>query len=267
MIALLLWAAITVFSVNQGSIALVTLPEEPGVKSIELHWNERTIPFVHTADKWETFVGVDVDTKAADHEGEIVVVYNDGRNEKRPVVFRVSPVKFPTTELTVDDQYVQLSPANQTRAAREARELEKIYNLVNPEMLWSKPFHSPIPGQTKGSNFGHRRVFNGQPRAPHAGSDLKATTGTPIHATNRGHVVLAKNLFFTGNTVVLDHGLGIYTIYAHLSRIDVRVGETVAENQLLGLAGATGRVTGPHLHWAARIQGARVDPFSLLSIQ
>jgi murein DD-endopeptidase MepM/ murein hydrolase activator NlpD len=96
---------------------------------------------------------------------------------------------------------------------------------------------------------------------------LKASTGTPIHATNRGRVVLAKNLFFTGNTVVLDHGLGVYTIYAHLSRIDAKMGEMLNENQLVGLAGATGRVTGPHLHWSARIQGARVDPFSLLSIQ
>jgi murein DD-endopeptidase MepM/ murein hydrolase activator NlpD len=135
-----------------------------------------------------------------------------------------------------------------------------------PEMLWDKPFHSPIPGET-GTNFGSRRVFNGEARAPHAGSDLRAKTGTPIHATNRGRVVLAKNLFFTGNTVVLDHGLGVYTIYAHMSRIDVKVSQIVTENQLLGLSGATGRVTGPHLHWSARIQSARVDPFSLLGIE
>jgi murein DD-endopeptidase MepM/ murein hydrolase activator NlpD len=96
---------------------------------------------------------------------------------------------------------------------------------------------------------------------------LHAKTGTPIHATNRGKVVLAKNLFFTGNTVVLDHGLGVYTIYAHMSRIDVKVGDVMGENQLLGLSGATGRVTGPHLHWSARIQSARVDPFSLLGIK
>jgi murein DD-endopeptidase MepM/ murein hydrolase activator NlpD len=96
---------------------------------------------------------------------------------------------------------------------------------------------------------------------------LKASTGTPIHATNRGRVVLAKNLFFSGNTVILDHGLGIYTVYAHLSRIDVKPAQVVGEDQLLGLAGATGRVTGPHLHWAARIQGARVDPFSLLRME
>jgi murein DD-endopeptidase MepM/ murein hydrolase activator NlpD len=267
MIELLFWLSATVFAANQGSVAVVTFPEEAAVKSMELRWEDKKIPFAHLENKWETVVGIDLDTKPGDHEGEVEVRYNDGRIDKRPIVFRIDPVKFPTTELTVDDQYVQLSQANQQRAAREAKELDKIYATYTPEILWSKRFHSPIPGQTKGSNFGHRRVFNGQPRAPHAGSDLKATTGTPIHATNRGRVVLAKNLFFTGNTVVLDHGLGIYTVYAHLSKIDVKVGETAEEDQLLGLAGATGRVTGPHLHWSARIQSARVDPFTLLSIQ
>ncbi len=246
---------------------MVKFPGESGINSMMLTWNEKHIPFARVADQWETIVGVDVDTKAGDYEGQVDVTYANGKVEKRPVTFHVEAVKFPTTELTVDDQYVELSKANQQRAAREAKELDKIYSTMTPEILWAKPFHSPIPGQNKGSNFGHRRIFNGQPRAPHAGADLKASTGTPIHATNGGRVVLAKNLFFTGNTVVLNHGLGIYTIYAHLSKIDVKVGDSVAENQLLGLAGATGRVTGPHLHWAARIQGARVDPFSLLSIK
>jgi murein DD-endopeptidase MepM/ murein hydrolase activator NlpD len=210
---------------------------------------------------------VDLESKAGEQAGEIVVNFENNRADRRPVKIVVESVKFPTTELKVDDQYVQLSPANQKRADREAGELSAIYEKLTPEILWTKPFVVPVTGQAKGSNFGHRRVFNGQARAPHAGSDLKASTGTPIHATNRGRVVLAKNLFFSGNTVILDHGLGVYTVYAHLSRIDVKLAQVVDENQLLGLAGATGRVTGPHLHWAARIQGARVDPFSLLRME
>ena len=257
----------TVFTANQGGIAFVKLADEAGINSMQLTWNQKHVPFAHVGDQWETVVGIDVDTKAGDYEGHVDVTYANGKVEKRPVTFHVEAVKFPTTELTVDDQYVELSKPNQLRAAREARELDKIYETYTPEMLWSGTFQSPIPGQNKGTNFGHRRVFNGQARAPHAGSDLKASTGTPIHAPNRGRVVLAKNLFFTGNTVVLDHGLGLYTIYAHLSKFDVKVGDMVTENQLLGLAGATGRVTGPHLHWSARIQSARVDPFSLLSIK
>jgi murein DD-endopeptidase MepM/ murein hydrolase activator NlpD len=96
---------------------------------------------------------------------------------------------------------------------------------------------------------------------------LRAKTGTPIHATNRGRVVLAKSLFFTGNTVILDHGLGIYSLYAHLSRIDVKVGNIINNGQQVGLSGATGRVTGPHLHWGMVVQGARVDPFTLVNLK
>jgi murein DD-endopeptidase MepM/ murein hydrolase activator NlpD len=167
--------------------------------------------------------------------------------------------------LKVADEYVQLSPANLARATREAKEIDQIHKTITPMILWTEPFKSPIAGET-GANFGHRRIFNGEPRAPHAGADLKASTGTPIHSANRGRVVLAKNLFFTGNTVIVDHGLGIYTLYAHLSRIDVKKDAMVEHGQVVGLAGATGRVTGPHLHWGARVQDARVDPFSLVNL-
>jgi len=266
MLVTLLFTA-TVYAASQGSALFIALPEEPGMKSIQLTWDDRKIPFVHTEVKWETVTGVDLDAKPGDHTGELDVTFADGHTDKRPIILRVDPVKFPTTELTVEDKYVELSPENLKRANRETKELDAIYATVTPEILWAKSFIVPIPGQTKGTNFGHRRIFNGQPRAPHAGSDLKATTGTPVHAANRGRVVLAKDLFFTGNTVVIDHGLGIYTLYAHLSRIDVKVLQMIDEDEVLGLAGATGRVTGPHLHWGAKIQGARVDPFSLLSIE
>jgi len=257
----------TVWSAVQGGIVRVSVPGEPGVKSMQMDLEGRLVPFAATGGKWETLVGVDLDTKPGDHASNIVVTFERGQVEKRPATVRVGAVTFPTTELTVEDKYVELSPANQRRAAKEASELDAIYKAISPELLWTKPFRIPVAGQSKGSNFGHRRVFNKQPRAPHAGSDLKASTGTPILATNRGRVVLAKNLFFSGNIVILDHGLGIYTVYAHLSRIDVKLSQIAAEGQVLGLAGATGRVTGPHLHWAARIQGARVDPFALLSIE
>jgi murein DD-endopeptidase MepM/ murein hydrolase activator NlpD len=190
---------------------------------------------------------------------------NDGRVEKREAAIRVAAKKYPTTELKVEERFVQLSPTDQARANREAQETDAIYKRITPEAMWEESFTIPIPGRA-GTNFGHRRVFNGEPRAPHNGADLRATTGTKIQATNRGRVVLAKNLFFSGNTVILDHGLGVYSLYAHLSRIDVKSGTLVNNGQVVGLAGATGRVTGPHLHWGVRVQGARVDPFTLPGI-
>jgi murein DD-endopeptidase MepM/ murein hydrolase activator NlpD len=236
------------------------------LSSVDAQWNGYTVPFAKRGDTWITLIGVDVDAKAGEHSAAVVFHYGDGheRVAKEPVT--VTAVKFPTTELKVEDKYVELSPEDEARALEEGRETSEIYAIVTPEIYWSEPFIAPIPGATDGRNFGHRRVFNGEPRSPHSGSDLRAAMGTPIFASNRGRVVLAKDLFYSGNTVFIDHGLGLYTMYLHLSKIEVEPGSIVERGQRIGLSGATGRVTGPHLHWGVRLVDARVDPFSLLKI-
>jgi murein DD-endopeptidase MepM/ murein hydrolase activator NlpD len=250
----------------QGDALELAIANEPGLVAVYAEWDERRVPFVRDADGWTTVIGVDLDAAPGEHA--IVVERDFGAEGRRSIAGRVTVAArtFPTTELTVEPGYVELSPENQERAAREARETAAIYAKLSPERFWSEAFASPIPGATGGNNFGHRRVFNGQSRDPHSGADLRATTGTPIHAANRGRVVLAKDLFYSGNAVFVDHGLGIYTVYLHLSEIDVEPGQMLEKGELLGLAGATGRVTGPHLHWGVRVQNARVDPFSLLSL-
>jgi murein DD-endopeptidase MepM/ murein hydrolase activator NlpD len=255
-----------VVSANQGSAVQLTFPDEPGVQSVEIVWSNKKVPAFKAEDRWTGILGVDLDAKPGKHPTDAVFTMEDGRVENREVVIEVEPKKYPTTELKVADKYVELSKPDLARALREEKETKSIFAKITPAPLWDRGFTVPIPGETTGTNFGHRRVFNGEPRAPHAGADLHAQTGTPIHAANGGRVVLAKNLFFTGNTVILDHGLGIYSLYAHLSRIDVKVGRMVSNGELLGLSGATGRVTGPHLHWGMMVQGARVDPFTLLDM-
>lgn len=262
-----LFLTIVAFSANQGSVVRLTIPNEPGVKSVEVAWEAKKVPAFLEGDLWVTILGVDLDTKAGEHKVDVLLAMADGHIETREITVRVVSKKYPTTELQVDDKYVELNKTDLARANRESRETTAIYARITDQMLWTEPFAIPIPGETSGTNFGHRRVFNGEPRAPHAGADLRAKTGTPVHASNRGHVVLAKNLFFTGNTVILDHGLGIYSLYAHLSRIDVKVGDVINHGQQVGLSGATGRVTGPHLHWGIVVQGARVDPFTLVNIK
>jgi murein DD-endopeptidase MepM/ murein hydrolase activator NlpD len=263
-ISLLVTAA--TFSANQGSVVRIEMPNEPGMKAVEVIWDAKKVPVLLEENAWTTILGVDLDKKQGDYKTDVLVTMNDGHVEHREVVIKVVAKKYPTTELKVAEKYVELSKADLARANRETKETEAIYAKISDAMLWMQPFTTPIAGES-GTNFGHRRIFNGEPRAPHAGADLRAKTGTPIHATNRGRVVLAKNLFFTGNTVILDHGLGIYSLYAHLSRIEVKVGDIIDNGQELGLSGATGRVTGPHLHWGMRVQGARVDPFTLVDLQ
>lgn len=250
----------------QGEALEVAIPHEPGLEAVRAEWGSRQVPFARDADNWVIVIGADLDAAPGEHALFIERDFGPGgmQTETRQVV--IDARQFPTTELTVEPGYVELSPENQQRAARESREIDAIYAGLSPERLWSEPFQVPVPGTTGGRNFGHRRVFNGQPRNPHSGADLRAATGTPIQAANRGRVVLAKNLFFSGNAVFLDHGQGVYSVYLHLSEILVEPGEVLERGDVLGLAGATGRVTGPHLHWGVRILDARVDPFSLLDL-
>jgi murein DD-endopeptidase MepM/ murein hydrolase activator NlpD len=251
---------------SQGDIVQLSYADEPGLAAVEVAWSGRAVPLVQRGGAWVGFIGVDLDTPAGEQFAEVTFRYADGRARgvREPVTIRAGD--YPTTRLNVEERYVEPNPEDQARAARESAEIAAIYARVTPEAYWTEPFQSPIPGISTGNNFGHRRIFNGQPRAPHSGADLRATTGTPIHAANRGRIVLAKNLFFSGNAVFVDHGLGVYSAYLHLSETHVTPGTMVERGDVLGLAGATGRVTGPHLHWGVRVLDARVDPFALLRI-
>ena len=251
---------------SQGGIVQLRYADEPGLAAVEVSWNGRSVPLVRRDDAWFGIIGIDLDAPAGEQSAEVNFRYADGRSRtaREPITVRAG--EYPTTRLTVEPRYVELSPEDQARAARESAEIAAIYAALTPEAHWTEPFQTPIPGISAGNNFGHRRVFNGQPRAPHSGADLRAATGTPIRAANRGRVVLAKDLFFSGNAVFVDHGLGVYSAYLHLSQMHVAPGEMVERGDVIGLAGATGRVTGPHLHWGVRVLDARVDPFALLRL-
>lgn len=180
--------------------------------------------------------------------------------------FRVLDGEFPVQRLRVAPKYVELSSKDLARSQREQRELNRIFASITPERLWRDGFRHPVPGYEPSGSFGKRRVFNDQPRSPHSGEDFSAPAGTLIEATARGRVVLAKNLFFLGNTVVIDHGFGLYSFYGHLSSLNVSAGTLVESGATIGRVGATGRVTGAHLHWGARLGNKRVNPMALLSL-
>jgi murein DD-endopeptidase MepM/ murein hydrolase activator NlpD len=151
------------------------------------------------------------------------------------------------------------------RIEAEQKEQAAIWAASASTRLWTAPFVRPVDDPAN-SAFGTRSIFNGQPRGAHSGADFLSPAGRPVKAPNAGRVVLAKNLYYSGNTVIIDHGLGVFTYFAHFSKIDVAVGDIVTPGQIVGLVGATGRVTGAHLHWTLRVSGARVDPLSLLEL-
>lgn len=211
------------------------------------------------------FAGADLLAKPGDHPLTVRVAPAAGEPLLRRIGIRIAPKKFPTERLKVAPEYVEPPPDVQRRIARESKMLKAIWASATPERLFDGAVKRPLAG-VKGRNFGRRRIFNGQPRSPHSGIDLSAATGTIVDAAARGRVVVADELYFSGNLVVLDHGGGVYTLYAHLSKIDVVKGDEVPAGAPIGRVGATGRVTGAHLHWGARIGSARVDPSFLLDL-
>jgi murein DD-endopeptidase MepM/ murein hydrolase activator NlpD len=176
----------------------------------------------------------------------------------------VEPKRFETRRLKVDPQFVNPPASEGERIAREAKQMAALFAQVSPERLWRGQFDMPVPGQPT-SSFGRLSVLNGESRGRHQGADFRAASGTPVHAPNGGRVVLAADLYFSGNTVIIDHGLGMFSLFAHFSRLGVHTGEMVTRGQVLGESGATGRVTGPHLHWALRLGEASVDPLAVVN--
>jgi murein DD-endopeptidase MepM/ murein hydrolase activator NlpD len=226
---------------------------------------DKTWPAAPRGDgRFLALVGIDLDTPAGPQTltvtaraGETLVARDE------PIV--VGDKSFPTRQLRVAPRFVNPPKSARARIDRERRQLGAIFRSMAPTPRWQGPFRRPIES-TVISGFGVRSVYNGEPRAPHGGADFSSPSGTPVAAPGGGRVVLAEPLYYTGDSVAVDHGLGLVSLFAHLSRIDVKVGDDVKAGDLIGLVGATGRVTGPHLHWTVRLNGARVDPLSVIAV-
>jgi murein DD-endopeptidase MepM/ murein hydrolase activator NlpD len=172
---------------------------------------------------------------------------------------------YPSEKLTVDEKKVNPPKKVMKRIMREVKEVGALYKKIDRERHWSGPFSLPIDSEIT-SKFGNKRLFNGKMASFHQGLDLRARTPLPIHAPEGAKVVLAKDLYYTGNTVILDHGYGLFTIYAHMSKLDVKVGDKVTKGQVMGLSGMTGRASGPHLHWGAVLMHEKFNPADLTQI-
>ncbi len=182
----------------------------------------------------------------------------------RRQTFEVLDKKYTEQHITIKDRaLVSPPPKELERIQRESRTQKSLYETHSPPLPLKKGFVAPLQGIIT-SRFGHRRFFNGQPRSPHSGLDIAANKGTPIIAPAPGNVVLADELYFNGNTVFLDHGQGLITMYCHMSEILVSENSKIEQGTKIGLVGATGRATGPHLHWSVSLNGYRVDPTTLV---
>jgi murein DD-endopeptidase MepM/ murein hydrolase activator NlpD len=259
---------------SQGSLLLLELYTPALLAQVRGTWDGKEIPFWQEAQgndgaggDWRALLGVDLELKAGEYPFTVTGKTADSSQEINcgsPLA--VSEGKFATESLRVAPNFVQPNAEQLARAEAERERLRTIFATLTPERLWAGSFRVPLDGVTTGGNFGKRRVLNGTPGSPHGGVDFPAPAGTPIYAAQRGRVVLAEALYFSGNTVVIDHGLGLYTFYGHMESIDAKVGDLVETGALLGKVGATGRVTGPHLHWGLTLNRSRVNPLQLVSL-
>jgi murein DD-endopeptidase MepM/ murein hydrolase activator NlpD len=248
---------------RQGSVVAITVTSESPLEELALADGDKRIPLERMADG-RTFRGLlGVDLAAASGARTLLLEAPDGAARLAWTV-KVAAGRFRVQRLSVDPRYVEVPKEEEERVKADQARVEEAYRRGSSVRLWTA-FSRPVNAPSQG-NFGARRVYNGTTRSFHAGLDLAAAEGTPVAAAANGRVVLAGNLYFSGGTVLLDHGAGLFTQYFHLSRIDVKEGEAVRKGAQLGAAGHTGRVTGPHLHWGAKLRGARVNPEDLLAL-
>jgi murein DD-endopeptidase MepM/ murein hydrolase activator NlpD len=253
-------------AVQPGEVVRLTLTAARALERVDAVNQGRSIPFypVDEGRTWEALVGLDV-TLAAGPQAVEIRASEPGLPPQaltHPVV--VVPKAFPSRRISVASRFAEPPAAVRERIEREAERLTAIFAASSPARLWTQPFGRPVRGRST-SAFGRRSIVNGRPQDPHRGADFRAPLGTTVRSPNDGAVVLAEELYFAGRTVIVDHGLGLYSLLAHLSVIRVREGERVRRGDILGRSGMTGRVTGPHLHWAVRLGEASVDPLSLIA--
>lgn len=242
-----------------GGIALLEVPQRTEAAP-QVVFQDKRVYVARRDGRWYAWVGIPLNQPLGETQA-----YWRTRDGDLPLRFEVIHKDYPVQQLTVAPRHVQLSAEDMARVQRETPELRGAMDSFRPgrETL---PVQVQLPVEGRYSSlFGFRRVFNGEARNPHSGLDIAAAEGTPIRAALPGRIVARKDYFFNGNTIVLDHGQGLTSLYCHMSRFaDLPLGTQVAAGEVIGYVGTTGRSTGPHLHWTMSLNGARVDPLLFL---
>ncbi len=241
-----------------GTTELIVFKKIPADATVTFE-HKNLIVQTHPTDPKRHFVLVPIAYRSKLGDYTLTVNYPSG---SQSIPLHVSQGDYASEQISVAPSKAAPDATQQERTRREYAEAMRIYNTITPKRYWHKPFVVPMSSAIT-SPFGTARLFNGHLKSFHSGTDFRAKTGTPVTATNDGVVVLAKERFYAGGSVIVDHGEGLYSCYYHLSALHVKPGDTVTQAQELGLSGATGRVSGPHLHYAMMLQGVQVDPLQL----
>ncbi len=241
-------------SLVPGGIFIAPI-DAPPTRMPVVTYDGKRVMVLKSGQHWITVVGLPLATTP----GRASILVQSADAAETPVSFDVLDKKYSIQSLKVAPGKVDLSPEDLARAEKETLRIHAALATYTAQPPATLHLLQPVPGR-RSSSYGLRRVFNNEPRNPHTAMDIAAPTGTPIKAAAEGRVLDAANFFYAGNTVIVDHGEGLITMYCHLSEIGVKVGDHLNRGDILGKVGATGRVTGPHLHWAVALNQTLVDP-------
>jgi murein DD-endopeptidase MepM/ murein hydrolase activator NlpD len=252
--------------IKQGGLDVVTITGDGPISSAVGSFNSRTVYLNPTSSDsvFTGFISAHLQTDPADTRLRVEVEYADGTSEVFSRMISIVDGDYETQHLTLDSKWTSYDEETLARIQRENNIIGALFKTETQEKLWTEPFIMPLTGRITGE-FGLRRYINGEPRAPHSGIDISAVTGTPVVAANDGRAVLVMDMFFSGNSLFIDHGQGLYTMYFHLSDVLVDEGDDVSRGDIVALVGATGRVTGAHLHYGVRHTNNKVNPWDLVN--
>ncbi len=227
----------------------------------------KDVPFLpaRQGKVWYALLGIDLNMVPGRYPIALEIGFPEGVRRKFKVIIPVRDREFPEEHLTLPRKMTELDEAALKRVRDDSAAFSKIWSQKSNERFLNGSFERPVPGDVT-SGFGLRRVINGEPKSPHTGQDLRAASGEAVRAANAGRIVMVRDCFFSGKSVVIDHGSGIYSMYFHLSEYKVKPGDKVEKGQVIGQAGMTGRSTASHLHWGFRLLGARVNPDSVMAL-
>jgi murein DD-endopeptidase MepM/ murein hydrolase activator NlpD len=250
-----------------GSVCLLSVRVAGNPHTVSAKWMNRELTFSPgPRGTWYALVGVAYEAKPGTYDLALQATLADGRTVGLTRSVVVHAGKYKTSRLSVPQKYVTPDPETLKRIEAEKGVKKAAFAHEVPLPEWSGDFVAPVQSAVS-ENYGTSRTFNGKLASVHRGTDFRAPSGTPVHASNAGEVVLARELYYEGNCVVIDHGLGFMTLYMHLSKFEVKEGDKVQKGQVIALSGGTGRVTGPHLHLSVRWNGEYLDPLKLLALE
>lgn len=242
-----------------GHVALIEFKLPTDAEQIILKCREQSVKFSIMGENAFAFIPESYFSEDPSFECRL----QTEKGEIPVVKFSLEKFKYPEERLKVNPRKIKPRPEDEARIMKEQKTLNALYADSSPTPYFSKAFIPPLDSFIT-SHYGIKRIYNREHKGQHLGTDFRAQVGVPIPVANKGVVKLAEDLFFTGNTVIVDHGMDIFTVYAHMSELKVKQGDNVELGQIVGLSGSTGRVSGPHLHWGIKILGNWVDGYSLI---